>query len=68
MPTEPQNLSVNIAATIVFKWNAPKENGGEPIESYIVEYCDETDGKWLCAGSPTECMHEFDQLAQVSAN
>lgn len=35
------------------KWNKPKDDGGEPIESYIVEKFDPETGVWLPVGQST---------------
>lgn len=32
------------------KWNPPTDDGGQPIENYIIEKMDEATGRWLPAG------------------
>lgn len=31
-------------------WNPPADDGGQPIEKYIVERMDEATGRWVTAG------------------
>lgn len=35
------------------KWKKPKDDGGEPIEAYVVEKYDPDSGVWLPAGKTT---------------
>lgn len=32
------------------KWKKPKDDGGEPIDAYVVEKCDPDTGIWLPVG------------------
>ena len=41
------------------KWNAPKDNGGAPLLSYVVEKMDEERGTWVRVGSTNEYTTEF---------
>jgi len=34
-------------------WNPPSDDGGQPIENYVVEKLDEATGRWVPAGETT---------------
>ena len=62
VPAEPVNLSVVPQnGGICFSWNAPKNDGGEQIAGYIVEYKD-AESDWTEGANPVDCEHVFDDL------
>lgn len=46
-PLKVQDVHAN-GATL--KWNPPEDDGGQPVESYVVEKMDEVTGRWVPAG------------------
>lgn len=46
------------------KWNKPKDDGGLPLSSYIVEKMDVTTGRWVPAGivDPEKTEHTITGL------
>ena len=55
MDVKPQN------GGICFSWNAPKNDGGEQIAGYVVEYKD-AESDWTEGANPVDCEHVFDDL------
>ena len=55
MEVKPQN------GGICFSWNAPKNDGGEQIAGYVVEYKD-AESDWTEGANPVDCEHVFDDL------
>lgn len=41
------------------KWKRPKDDGGEPIENYVVEKLDPETGIWLPVGKTTGAVPEM---------
>lgn len=41
------------------KWKRPKDDGGEPIENYVVEKLDPETGVWLPVGKTTGAVPEM---------
>ncbi len=46
-PEGPLNVSDITKHTAVLSWSAPLDDGGSPIESYIIEKMDIARGEWL---------------------
>lgn len=44
------------------KWNAPLDDGGVPIDHYVVEKMDVETGRWVAAGRSKEPKLEVDNL------
>lgn len=49
-PTGPLKISDVHAEGATLKWNPPEDDGGQPVENYIVEKMDEQTGRWVPAG------------------
>jgi predicted phage tail protein len=49
-PGGPLRVEDIYAEGATLKWNAPEDDGGQPIDSYIVEKMDEATGRWVPAG------------------
>jgi predicted phage tail protein len=49
-PNGPLKVTDVYAEGATLKWNPPSDDGGQPIEKYIVEKMDEATGRWVNAG------------------
>lgn len=49
-PGGPLQVSDVTANGCKLKWNPPHDDGGQPVESYVVEKMDEATGRWVPAG------------------
>lgn len=49
-PTGPLKVQDIHANGATLKWAAPEDDGGQPIEKYVVEKMDEATGRWVPAG------------------
>lgn len=44
------------------KWNPPKDDGGQPLDGYVVEKMDTETGRWVPIGRPTKPEMEVNNL------
>lgn len=58
-PEGPLDISDIHKDGCTLKWKKPKDNGGEPIEAYIVEKCDPDTGIWLPVGKTSGSQPEM---------
>ena len=49
-PNGPLKISDVHAEGATLKWNPPSDDGGQPIDCYVVERMDEATGRWVTAG------------------
>lgn len=49
-PTGPLKVQDVHANGATLKWAVPEDDGGQPIEKYLIEKMDETTGRWVPAG------------------
>lgn len=49
-PTGPLDVSNVHATGVQLDWKPPQDDGGQPIEKYVVEKMDEATGRWVPAG------------------
>lgn len=63
-PEGPLKVSDVTAEGCTLKWNPPSDDGGQPIEKYVVEKMDENTGRWVPAGETdgAECKLAVDGL------
>lgn len=49
-PGGPLKTSDVTAEKVKLSWNPPEDDGGQPVEKYVVEKQDEATGRWVPAG------------------
>ncbi|XP_058467261.1 twitchin isoform X5 [Malaya genurostris] len=65
-PGGPLKVAEITATGAVLEWRAPEDDGGLPIDNYIIEKLDETKGTWVYAGDSggSKCQAEIDGLIE----
>ncbi|XP_058812495.1 twitchin isoform X5 [Topomyia yanbarensis] len=63
-PGGPLKVDEITANGAILEWRAPEDDGGLPIDNYIIEKLDETKGTWVYAGDSgsNKCKAEIDGL------
>ena len=61
-PEGPLNVVDMHADHCKLEWNPPKDDGGCPIQNYIVEKKDAATGRWVPVGRTSADKHEIDVL------
>lgn len=52
-PNGPLKVDEINSESCTLHWNPPDDDGGQPIDNYVVEKLDETTGRWIPAGKLT---------------
>lgn len=47
---------------MTLEWKPPEDDGGAPIDHYLVEKMDEADGKWVPAGRAKDTNFKCENL------
>lgn len=63
-PTGPLKVEDVHSNGVTLKWQPPADDGGQPIDKYVVEKMDEATGRWVPAGETdgAECKLAVDDL------
>jgi len=59
-PEGPLKVSDVHAEGCKLSWKPPEDNGGQPIENYIIEKLDEALGRWVPAGETDGPVTDFE--------
>ncbi|KXJ80778.1 hypothetical protein RP20_CCG023458 [Aedes albopictus] len=65
-PGGPLKVAEITANGAILEWRAPEDDGGLPIDNYIIEKLDEAKGTWVYAGDSgsSKCKAEIDGLIE----
>ncbi|KAL5273793.1 unc-22.2 family protein [Megaselia abdita] len=59
-PNGPLKVDNVLANSCKLSWNPPDDDGGQPIENYVIEKMDEITGRWVPAGETDGPVTSFD--------
>ncbi|XP_018789320.1 PREDICTED: twitchin isoform X17 [Bactrocera latifrons] len=67
-PNGPLKVNNVHAKGCTLKWNPPDDDGGQPIDSYVIEKLDENTGRWTPAGETDGPKTQFDVSGLTSGH